>query len=256
MAQLRELIHVSGADALSYLQGQLSADVLSGPGSRWSLLLEPNGKLGWLLLVNVGEGRATISIEAGQAEAVLARLRRFMLRTDATYELEQVRVQRARLTGEAPEGAWVHRWCGVDLVDHFAEAEATSDEDEAALRIGLGLPSNDHDLSEELFASALGPEALVSSSSGAKGCYVGQELVARTTSRSATAPIVLVRVAGNGATPAPGAALRGDGGEELGELTTVVGDGSTWRALARLRRAGLGAALACDGIPVSAETLS
>ncbi len=259
MALQRELIHVTGADALSYLQGQLSADVLAGPDCRWSLLLEPNGKLGWLLLVKVEADSATLSVEAGQADAVVARLQRFMLRTDAQFVVERVAVRRTRLKGEPAPGSWVHRWCDQDLVD---EPQDAADDDgrfeelaDAALRVDLGLPANGVELNAELFASSLGSAALSAASSGIKGCYVGQELVARTSSRGTTAPVALVRVNGSGEQPEAGALLCADGGE-VGQLTTVAAQPVGWVALARLRRSGLDAALTCEGAPVVAAALS
>lgn len=246
MALRRELIRVSGPDALGYLQGQLAADLLAGPGSRWSLLLEPNGRVVALLLVSVGLSDATLSVEAGQAAAVVQRLERFMLRTDAQIDVKPVSVERRRLEGAPPSGAWVHEWAGSTLVDELV-ADGSPDERDALLRVELGLPTNGVDLDGDLFANALGPRRLGSSCSSTKGCYVGQELVARTTSRGTPAPELLVRLRGRGSHPSTPAVLRAADGEVVGQATTTVDGPAGWVGLGRARRSAIGLEVTCEG---------
>ena len=85
----RDVLAVSGGDAVPFLQGQLSADVaqLAVGGSSWAFLLQPTGKLGfWLRATRQGD-RVLLDVDAGLGEGVAARLRRFLLRVDATVEL-------------------------------------------------------------------------------------------------------------------------------------------------------------------------
>ena len=78
-----------GADAESYLQGQLSQDVdaLAVGASADSLLLQPDGKLSALLRVTRVDGQGfVLDIDAGFGDAVVARLRKFLLRSKVEIE--------------------------------------------------------------------------------------------------------------------------------------------------------------------------
>ena len=85
----RDVLVVRGPDAVGFLQGQLSADVVTlEPGqSTLALLLEPTGKLEAVVrLWRTDEHVVVLDTDAGAGPAVEARLRRFLLRTDATIE--------------------------------------------------------------------------------------------------------------------------------------------------------------------------
>ncbi|MCY3785240.1 MAG: hypothetical protein OXG47_00735, partial [bacterium] len=89
----RDVLVVTGADAASFLQGQLSQDVAAlAPGKvAASLLLQPDGKLHCLLRVSrAGPDRFVCDLAAGTGEAALARLERFKLRVDADLELHRL----------------------------------------------------------------------------------------------------------------------------------------------------------------------
>ncbi len=87
----RQVIRVFGADAVRFLDGQLSQDVAAlHPGEHaWSLLLEPQGKvIAWLRLWGRhGGDEVLMDVAAGAGQAVLDRLNRFRLRVDAELEL-------------------------------------------------------------------------------------------------------------------------------------------------------------------------
>ena len=98
----RDVLAVRGPDAEEYLQGQLSQDVLglAVGASADSLLLEPDGKLSALLRVTRTDGQGfVLDVDAGYGDAVVARLRRFLLRA-------KVEIGSARLA--LPVVAW-HR---------------------------------------------------------------------------------------------------------------------------------------------------
>jgi folate-binding protein YgfZ len=82
-----------------------------------------------------------------------------------------------------------------------------------------------------------------------KGCYTGQELVARMDSRGGAAPRTLRRVVGEGPAPEVGAALTAAGsGKAAGTLTTVVPTEDGWAGLALVPRAlGVGDEVAVAG---------
>ena len=89
----RDVLEVTGDDAASFLQGQLSQEVAAlAPGDVvGSLLLQPDGKLHCVLRVSrTGPDRFVCDLAAGAGEAALARLERFKLRVDAALELRRL----------------------------------------------------------------------------------------------------------------------------------------------------------------------
>jgi tRNA-modifying protein YgfZ len=230
----RDVLAVRGPDAESYLQGQLSQDVagLAVGASADSLLLEPDGKLSALLRVSRTDGQGfVLDVERGYGEAVQTRLRRFLLRSKV--ELEQLAWRdlslRGAAVGEAAAGlltvlaergvlalpfAW-NGWTGVDLLG--PEDVVLGPEDAAlpegvtacgsdaveACRIVSGIPVMGTELTNKTIAAEAGlVERTVSFT---KGCYTGQELVARLDARGSNVARRLVGVvAPSGEPGAPG----------------------------------------------------
>ena len=217
------MLAVRGPDAEAYLQGQLSQDVaaLAVGASADSLLLEPDGKLSALLRVTRTDGQGfVLDVDRGYGDAVLARLRRFLLRSKV--ELEQLAWRDLSLrgagVGEAAAGLltvlaergvlalpfeW-NGWTGVDLLgpedvvlgpgdaalpDGITACGAEAVE---ACRIVSGIPAMGTELTGKTIAAEAGlVERTVSFT---KGCYTGQELVARLDSRGSNVPRRLVGV--------------------------------------------------------------
>jgi tRNA-modifying protein YgfZ len=157
----RDLIEVDGEDAVTYLQGQLSQDIsgLVVDQPAWSLLLEPTGKMGaWVRVTRRADPDGfRIDVDEGSGAAVLARLERFKLRS----RLELRLVPGA---GDPPDGA----------------AEAA--------RIEAGVPRMGAEITEDVIPAELGQWLIHDSVSFTKGCYTGQELVARIDSRGGNVP--------------------------------------------------------------------
>ena len=79
----RDAVMVSGPDAVDFLQGQLSQDVgaLAAGAGAWTLLLEPDGKLGfWLRVSRTAPDEFVLDVDGGFGAPVRARLERFKLR--------------------------------------------------------------------------------------------------------------------------------------------------------------------------------
>ena len=86
----RDILRVQGPDAVSYLQGQLSQDVeaLAARTSAFTLLLEPDGKLGfWLRITRAADDELLLDVDGGWGEPLRDRLERFKLRVQADVEL-------------------------------------------------------------------------------------------------------------------------------------------------------------------------
>jgi folate-binding protein YgfZ len=205
----RDVIRVSGPDAASYLQGQLSQDVLClGPeDSALSLLLEPQGKISaFLRVTRVGEDHFVLDLDGGSGPAAVTRLTRFRLRTKVDIELlEDWRCMAVRgpgaprtpgARGGGAELVAVFEWPpapalgGTDLLGPAPEPPAgvavAALSDYEARRIECGLPAMGAELDDRTIPEESG---LVGATvSFTKGCYTGQELVARIEARGSNVP--------------------------------------------------------------------
>ena len=198
----RDVLHVSGPDAVEYLQGQLSQDVAAlGVGeSADSLILTPQGKLDALVRVSRSAADAfVVDVEAGFGDAVAARLARFKLRVKVVIEPLAWRCVALRgpravaLVEPGGEGAGTaltpaFSWNGVTGVDLLGDAPKVPDgvrvcsaEAWESVRIEAGIPRMGAELDERTIAAEA--DLLDRSVSFTKGCYTGQELVARLDAR-------------------------------------------------------------------------
>lgn len=248
----RDVVAVTGVDAGRYLQGQLSQEVVTlGRGeSTWSLLLDPSGKVAaWVRVHRVTGDDYCLDVDEGWGDVVVARLRRFLLRTKAAVAEPERRLVRSRRHGPGrveigavapgPSGlsdtlVGVVAGPGVAGVDRLlpagvAAAQATADATVVSPlaferhRIAHGVPAMGAELTADTIPGEAGAWLVEASVSFTKGCYTGQELVARIDSRGNTVPrpIRLLRVEG-GADPGPiGVAVVHDGAE-VGHVTSVT----------------------------------
>ena len=206
----RDVIRVSGPAAASYLQGQCSQDVEAlanaggsgaAPITADALLLSPQGKIDtYLRITRLGDDEFILDTDDGFGEVAIARLERFRLRVKVEFELVPWACMAIR--GPAALGAVIGRpqlvlpveWpglAGVDLLGPGPDgglAEWVGDQavrcgDPAweAARIEAGIPVNGREVTEGSIAAEVG---LVDRTvSFTKGCFTGQELVARIDSR-------------------------------------------------------------------------
>ena len=218
----RDFVQVAGPEARAFLQGQLSQDVDSlAPGhTRMSFLLQPSGKVDAYLRVScIADEAFLLDVDAGWGDAVVDRLQRFKLRTKADI----ARVGGWQCIAEVgPDGGLVE-----EIIDDIEVEGVPSDlESYEVLRIKAGIPAMGHEINESTIPASLGVNDRAVSFT--KGCYTGQELVARIDSRGGNTPTKLVGVRG--------AAVVGDPvvveGREVGRITSAAGD----VALALVRR--------------------
>jgi folate-binding protein YgfZ len=226
----RDVVVVRGPDAVAFLQGQLSQDVeaLAVGASAPSFLLQPTGKVdAWLRATRLADDEVVLDVDAGWGEAVHARLKRFLLRTKA--DLEPARWTGTALRGPgtaataAPDGARAldPAWPGVEGVDLLGPGlPGTGTDDLEPIRIAAGVPRMGVEVDEGTIPAELGQWAIDASASFTKGCYTGQELVARIDSRGGNVPHP-VRGLRLDAVVAAGAAVLVDGAD-VGRATSVA----------------------------------
>jgi folate-binding protein YgfZ len=209
----REVVRVSGPDAVAYLQGQVSQDLLpmAVGDRRWTFLLQPTGKVDVLARVErTADDTFVFDVDAGYGDALVARLVRFKIRVKA--DVERVPWNVVRVLG----GTDV---IGPDAAPPEGVREGTAEELEAA-RIADGWPA---------MGAEIVPGETIPAETGVtsvavdfrKGCYPGQELVERMDSRGAAPPRAL-RIVDVEPGAGPGDRVL-DHGSDVGVLTSVAG---------------------------------
>ena len=211
----RGVISVSGGDRQAFLQGLVSNDVARvGPGTAiHAALLTPQGKyLHDFFIAETGDS-LLLDCEGGRIDQLLRRLGMYVLRADVKLEDVGGEFAVAALLGDgaaeaaglpATAGAAAAFRGGVAFMDPrlaaagvrailprdeiesvLAEAgfAAAAAEDYDTLRLGLGLPDGSRDMEvEKAILLENGFEEL-NGVDFHKGCFLGQELTARTKHR-------------------------------------------------------------------------
>ena len=251
-------VHLSGTGVLGYLHAvctQHTLDLAPGDATQ-ALLLSPKGKIEFAFRLAVLDGGVLLDTEAAAAPALAERLARFVFRHDVT--VGQPVAGAASVLGPGAEAALVaaglpvpgpgragvagpelvvHRTpVGFDLVG-TAAAAAAAELERAGLqrspaerwelaRVAGGLPRAGHELTDDVLAEEAG--LLGSHVHLDKGCYPGQETVARVHNlgqvQRRLAGLVF-RPSPNGGgdgLPAPRTDLVADDGRRAGQLRSVV----------------------------------
>jgi tRNA-modifying protein YgfZ len=196
----RDLVTVTGPDTFSFLQSLLSQDVegLDNGAVVASLLLTPKGKVQFSFrVVRVGDD-AWLDVDAGYGEALRSALERFKLRVKieiatpaAPWGMVAIRGDAFVAVDDVPAAGrmlpvgW-STTIGVDVIAPTADlvelaARGLDAGEYERARIEAGIPRLGADLDE----STIPQEAWLDRDavSFTKGCYLGQELVARIDSR-------------------------------------------------------------------------
>ncbi len=233
----RDVITVTGPEAVTWLQGQLSQDISRlAPGeAALTFVLAPQGKVdGWGRIQRITDDSVRIDVDPGAGAAWMTRLNRFKLRTKADLDLA-TDVPAVAVRGSAPEAGLPAGWpgtVGVDYLEAGGEvvdalvAEGATEIDADALeglRIRAGFPRWGAEVDAETIPATVGQWAIVAAVSFTKGCYTGQELVARIDSRGGNVPRRLAAIVVDGPPPAVGAEVTVDGAV-VGTVTSSAPD--------------------------------
>jgi len=250
----RGAIDVLGPDGAEYLQGQLTNDVEAlGVGEgQYAALLDRKGHMQTdLRVLRVGEGAILLDMESGTKDAALRHLTMYSIGRDvqvgdATAErafLSLIGPRSAEIAGTAPLPEFANEATklasvdvvavgtrdGIDILFPAAERERViaaltdagavevSPEAVEILRVEAGVPR----FGAEMDAGTMPAEAAIvdDAVSFTKGCYIGQETVARLHYKGK--PNKHLRGLRLSAAVAPGAALR-LGDKEVGTLGGAV----------------------------------
>ncbi|MDO8520349.1 MAG: hypothetical protein Q7T11_09365 [Deltaproteobacteria bacterium] len=186
------IFKVTGEKAAKFLNGQLTNDIAAiAPGqSQYNLLLTVKGKIVSDLTVYRVDNDFYLSIPSPYAEAVVAHLKKLapLSRVQITETHEKVIPQELKL----PEN----------------------------LRIEQGIPKMGVDFTQDNLPQEVGLEKRAVSFT--KGCFLGQEIVARLQYRGHVNKILVRLEIDAPAAPPPGTALLEEG-KEVGKITSSAG---------------------------------
>ena len=266
----RSVIAVAGPDRLEFLQGLISNDVTKvAPGRAiWAALLTPQGRfLNDMFVVDGGGETLLLESERERATGLAKKLSLYKLRSKVAIEDRSATMEVAVIFGAdaakvipvAGAAAFVDprlSELGVRVLAPVGQAARLTGLKEASfidyetLRLTLGVPDGSRDLPvEKAFLLESGFDEL-HGIDWDKGCYMGQELTARTKYRGLVRkrlfPVIV-----DGPLPAPGTPVQLDGCE-VGEIRSGSGD----RAIALLRLEALHGMLIADKARIVPQTPS
>jgi hypothetical protein len=242
----RGVLAIEGGDRVAFLQGLVSNDVEAASLGRavWAALLTPQGK--WLadFFISADSDALLLDCERAQIPDLVQRLTRYRLRMKVTLRPEpalHVHVawpDRPDIAGLVAPDPRLPGFAWRILAREKLEATATP-EDWDLYRLAAGLPDGSKDIEADrgLLLEAGFDE--LDGVSWSKGCYMGQELTARTKYRGLTKRR-LVPVQVEGPLPPPGSPILRDG-QEVGTMRS----GRDRLGLASLRLDALEGSLSC-----------
>ena len=242
----RGVLAITGEDRFAFLQGLVSNDVDEARMGRavWAALLTPQGK--WLsdFFIFSDMDRLLLDCEAGQLDMIRQRLSRYRLRSKATLADAGLLVFAgwdgapnpggvSAADPRLPEAGWrALREAPIPV----SASEAEYDKH----RLSLGLPDGSRDMESEKSVLLEAGFDELNGVSWTKGCYLGQELTARTKYRGLVKRrLVPVRI--DGPVPAPGAAITLEG-REVGTMRSARSPAG----MAVVRLEALTHSLACE----------
>ena len=239
------MLAVTGEDRVSFLQGLVSNDVAAvGPGRPvWAALLTAQGKYVADFFIRAAAADALLlDCAAADADAIATKLSRHRLRARVAIAPVPLAVHAvwdgaaeigldAEPDPRLPEAGW-------RVLSPVPLAGNATEEEYDLHRLGLGLPDGAPDLEPGRSVLLEAGFDELGGVSWTKGCYLGQELTARTRYRGLIKRRLVPVALAAGALPPPGTALFA-GDAEAGTMRSGRDD----RGLATLRLDHLARAL-------------
>lgn len=237
------LLRVAGTDRESFLQGQLTQDVRRAGDSAtvYAGWADARGRLLWAGHLFAHEEALCLLVPAASAETLLSRLRMYVLRSRVTLDLADRALcgvnghlatspgQALRLAGD-PGRTLLVGPAAMRLPSAIGPALTSADWRLADIRAGLPeiLPATTGE-----FVPQMVNLDLLDGISFEKGCYTGQEIVARTRYLGRVKRRML-RFSTMGAPPVSGSGITNDT-ETIGQVVSAVASKSGCELLAVLR---------------------
>jgi len=249
------VLRVSGEDSLTFLQGQFTNDLqqAGNAGAVYGLWLNQKGKvLADSFVRKVSATETWIVSYISPASAIRERLEAYIIADDVVIEDVTSAMTGVTLDGEVTPAelelsgaAWAFRGrrereVHTEIIFSATEASALDEklrggpalglDDMERRRIAAGIPAVPVDIGPGDLPNEgqLETEAI----SYTKGCYLGQEVMARLKSMGQVRRRLL-KVHGTGEIPPrPASLFQGD--RRVGELRSAVRDGAAWTGLAMI----------------------
>lgn len=222
----RAVIALSGKDMVSFLQGLITQDAtqLSAGEMLYALLLSPQGKFLHDFFLIPQEERILLDVNKEHVTDLVARLNIYKLRSKVNIEQTNIEVMACWGEGsdilQAAYRDLRHPELGVRMYGAVKIANGEEGDYEAH-RITLGIPDGAKDLHiDKSLPLEFGLDKL-NAISFSKGCYVGQEVTARSKFRGQVRK-ALYRVLSKQPLPPLGTAITLNG-EMIGELRSTHG---------------------------------
>lgn len=236
------LVEVSGGDARRWLHDLLMAEIgsLEAGEARRALLLRPTGHLRADLTVASRGDDFLLVQPPGQPTAIDLLLAPYVLSADVRLEDRTGELRAVAFPGRRPEGSDTYAPSaagpGHDLILPLGAAVESRGAEEVSLealeawRVVRGEARFPQDLTERSLPNEAGLEALIDHAE--KGCFLGQEAVAKTRTLGRP-PFAVIAARAEAEVSRGQPVVAGD--EEVGEVTSAAERDGGWALIARVR---------------------
>ena len=240
------VLRLTGGGTRQFLHGQTTAAMLAAPEHTLirSCWLTATGRLLALLEIQLDAEGADVLVLCGDADIVMNGFERVIFPADRVrLQGPSARRRLQRLDSSAASPRWnedvIWPETSSPTPSWTAARQATSEE-LAHWRIAQGLPCSPHELNGDTNPLELGLSRWINLD---KGCYLGQETLAKLVSRDGVKQKLRYWTCrdcnANAAPVRPGMVLMAEG-SRAGVITSVARTESGWHGLALVRRACLG----------------
>ena len=173
----RSVFAITGHDRITFLQGLVTNDVTRAAGGIiYAALLTPQGKFIADFFIIGQDDRLLIDVENSAAAVLFQRLSMYKLRADV--QISQTSLIASRGTGSLPQGALPDPRHTALGWRHYGDTDISDQTDWDALHIAHLIPRTGVELTPDTYILEANFEAL-HGVDFKKGCFVGQEIVAR-----------------------------------------------------------------------------
>ncbi|OOF40655.1 hypothetical protein BKK50_09515 [Rodentibacter rarus] len=207
-----QIIEAQGIDAQTYLQGQLTSDVvaLASGASTLTAHCDPKGKMNAIFRVcKLSSTQFLLLVKKALLPSALEALKKYAVFSKVSFELRDWQI--VGLIGEKCGKIQPHFSIEIDeqrsILINETSLPITFNAEEAlweAVDIQAGLPNLTAKTQNEFIPQAFNLQAIEQAISFTKGCYLGQEIVARAKYRGANKRAMFILKGETASTPEVG----------------------------------------------------